>query len=93
MPTPDDEEEPNGPYEFRASDDDSVDELDTPADDRTTIRCPRCRKFIFDDAEQCPYCKTWITGEEATGQKPLWFIITAIVCLIIALLWVLRGFL
>lgn len=91
MANHDDDDEPSGSYRFPAPDD-SVDESETPADDRDTIRCPRCRKFIFDDAEQCPYCKTWLTGGQRAGQRPTWFIITAIICLIIAILWVVGGY-
>ena len=91
MPIRDDDDEPGNGYKFPAPDD-SVDDADTPADDRDTIRCPRCRKFIFDDAEQCPYCKTWVTTEQKAGQKPIWFIVTAIICLVMLILWALRGY-
>jgi hypothetical protein len=64
-----------------ASRDDAPDEDEmTAPDDFATVRCTRCRKLIFEDAEQCPYCKHW-QAEDERSRKPLWFILTAILCI------------
>lgn len=49
-------------------------------DDFTTVRCSRCKKLIFEDAEQCPYCKHWQMEAHLTG-RPLWFKITVFFCI------------
>lgn len=68
---------------------DDVDSRDLAGDDRDTMRCPNCRKHIFDDVEQCPYCKHWIAQHAA--HRPLWIIIVAVLCLaaLVYALW--RG--
>ena len=52
----------------------------TPHDDMTTVQCVRCRKWMFEDAPQCPYCKHW-QPDPLQARKPLWFIVTAILCI------------
>ena len=84
----DDDENPN--YKFHQPDDDAPDIRDTAGDEQEFIRCPHCRKYIFEQAEQCPYCRQYVE-EEKTSHKPLWFIITAVFCLLIALAWALWG--
>lgn len=57
------------------------DETDEDGDD--TIPCPNCREPVFDDAEQCPHCGEYLTGETARqGPKPTWIIVTVVVLLI-----------
>jgi hypothetical protein len=59
-------------------DDDTVDDQVVP-DEFTTVRCTRCRKFIFEDSIRCPYCKH-MQLEEEQHRRPLWFVATVIVC-------------
>lgn len=67
--------------DMNAGDDDSVD----------TEPCPFCHKPVYEQAEVCPHCRHYLSAEEIHTRKPLWFIITAIVCLLlIVLLWVLQ---
>lgn len=58
------------------------DEGEDRSDDNATVPCPFCGREIYDDAELCPYCKNYISLEEAPrSRKPLWIIVGAIVCL------------
>ena len=48
--------------EFGPEDDD---EFDVSADeDDTTIPCPYCRRPIHEEAERCPHCEQYISGED-----------------------------
>ena len=50
--------------------------------------CPHCGENIFDEAERCPECGEYISIEDMpAASKPLWIVLTAIVCLIFVLLW------
>jgi DNA-directed RNA polymerase subunit RPC12/RpoP len=60
--------------------DDDFDEVDITPDDFITVKCVRCRKLIFEDANQCPYCKHWQLSHEQT-RHPLWLRVTAIICI------------
>lgn len=75
--------ETGGPRDGVRRGDDSRDEDPDPRDftpdDCTTVRCTFCGKFIFDDADQCPYCKHWQLQEERI-RKPHWFVVTVIIC-------------
>ena len=73
-------------------DDDSDDEWDDDAydDDAELVPCPYCKADIPEDAERCPYCEQYISAEDHPPQpKPLWIIVTTILCLLGAFLWLL----
>jgi hypothetical protein len=55
--------------------------------DQLTEPCPHCRKPIYDDAEQCPYCHHYIAPEASYSRKPLWLIIGALVALAAMFSW------
>jgi len=58
-------------------------------DEELTERCPHCGHEVHEDAQMCPYCENWITEEEdLPTQRPLWFILTTVVCLLIVILWI-----
>ncbi len=60
--------------------DDAPDHRDIVPDEYTTVRCTRCRKLIFEDSVSCPYCKT-IQLEDHRNKRPLWWIITVLLCI------------
>ena len=61
--------------------DDYADEHEmTSPDDFTTVKCTRCGKLIFEDTECCPYCRHY-QPEDERNRKPMWFVLTAIVCI------------
>ena len=49
-------------------------------DDAETVRCTRCGKYILEDSECCPYCRHYQLADER-NRKPLWLILTAILCI------------
>ena len=60
---------------------DSVD-LDDDEDDLLDP-CPRCKRAVYHDAEQCPHCGHYLNVEDETAPRthPAWVIVTATVCL------------
>ena len=63
------------------------------ADDEPTVPCPYCRREILEDSPRCPYCERYISDEDHAGpSKPVWVIVTALICLGIAIWWVLGAF-
>jgi RNA polymerase subunit RPABC4/transcription elongation factor Spt4 len=67
-------------------------------DEESTVRCPNCKREIHEDAYLCPYCQTYLTEHESSDRwinggvianKPWWIIVTALVCLAMALYWAL----
>jgi predicted nucleic acid-binding Zn ribbon protein len=84
--------------DLRDSDDDSeAEDPEAPdASDRTeddedefadTIPCPHCGKPIYEQAEICPHCGKYISSEEVRSRKPIWFIVAAVLCLIVILIF------
>jgi hypothetical protein len=81
MPDPPDERDStNWRWDRDARDDDEIDLRDRAPDDFTTVRCPKCKKLIFEDALRCPYCKH-LQLEEERSRKPLWIWITVLLCI------------
>lgn len=68
--------------------DDEEDELDSD-DDQSTVTCPNCRKQVYDDAEQCPYCGHYISEAERSSGKSLLVIVGVILCLLVVVYWLL----
>lgn len=73
-----------------AEDDDPDDDDDWSGEGDTetnTFPCPACKREVYDGAEQCPYCKRYITDEDVEEQRehphPPWIMATAIVLLIL----------
>lgn len=80
---------------YRNADDEDADWDDDEADDgdeEPTVPCPYCRREILEDSPRCPYCERYISEEDhASPRKPLWVIATALICLGIALWWVVAS--
>ena len=84
---------------FHEDDDDSLDENDDPADadvDESEHaegdHCPYCRKLIYEQAEVCPHCGSYLSREDVPNRKPLWMVTVVVLCLAAILLgWVLLG--
>ena len=67
-------------------DDDSDIEGDDDDDSDDTVPCPFCKRPILEDTPRCPYCEQYLSEEDfARGSKPLWVIVTAVVCLVAAI--------
>ncbi len=66
------------------------DDFDDGGDDEPTIPCPYCGHEILEDSPHCPACERYISSEDSPGpKKPLWVVLTAVVCLLMALMWAL----
>lgn len=73
-------------------DDDSNDDSSSWDDDdeSETQPCPYCRREIHEDAERCPYCERYLSDEDSEGRmpdKPLWFVIGFILCVLVICYW------
>jgi len=66
--------------EFDESWDDD-DDLGTPDDEPVdTIRCPECRRDVYEDAEACPYCGHFLVADtSAWAGRPMWWIVLGFV--------------
>ena len=63
------------------------------SDDEPTVPCPYCRREILEDSPRCPHCERYISKEDhAQPNKPLWVILTALICLGIAIWWIFAAF-
>lgn len=70
--------------------DDGLDEDEFPDenDDVTeTIPCPACGAAIYEDAEQCPYCGTYVTSQTSPwAGRSWWWIVLAVLGLLATIL-------
>lgn len=81
MPYRDDDDNDNDDW-----DDES--DIDGQADDEDddTVPCPFCKRQILEDTPRCPHCEQYLSEADfARGSKPLWVIVTAVVCLVAAI--------
>jgi hypothetical protein len=75
-------------------DDDSSDDGDDQedSDDEPTGPCPYCRREIVEDSPRCPYCERYISDEDHPRRsQPIWVIVTALICLGVAIWWAIRA--
>jgi predicted nucleic acid-binding Zn ribbon protein len=68
-------------------DDDYAEEED--GDDDDTVECPYCGAAIYEDAVRCPRCENYLSREDAPSRKPLWIVVTAVICLFVVIAWIL----
>ena len=82
----DDEDDRDLPQAADMDDEDAEDDGD---DD--LVPCPYCGKLVYDGAEVCPYCKSYLSAEDAPpSRKPVWLTVGVLVCIALVLLvWVL----
>jgi len=74
-------------------DDEYPDEDESDDEATATVACPHCGAQVYEDAEYCPVCDSYITpGGNAISGRPLWWILLGLAG-IIATLVVLSGFL
>lgn len=76
-------------------DDDWNDDSDAGDDseEEPTIPCPSCGREILEDSPWCPHCERYLSEEDRAGPtRPPWVIATAIICLAMALWWIVGAF-
>lgn len=73
-------------------DGDDGDDVDD-SDDEPTLPCPFCRREILEDSPWCPSCERFISAEDhARLRRPVWVILTALICLGVVIRWLLTAF-
>ena len=87
----DDEGDQGSTGEWEAPDEsDTDDEDDEAADTSDTVPCPYCRRSVYEFADLCPYCGSFISQADAPTRHPWWIVAGVFVCLaVVILLWVL----
>ena len=68
-------------------------DVDDPDDEDVaeTVACPYCREPVYEAAERCPHCGSYISSEDAPLRRPWWIVAGVLLCLaIILLVWVLK---
>ena len=80
----DDDEDPEdgGPDLPDRDDPDPADQDDEGDDEPETVPCPYCRRPVYEQAEICPHCKSFISREDAPRHVPWWIWAGVILCLI-----------
>jgi hypothetical protein len=69
------------PSDIDASEDEGIAE---------TVLCPYCRDPVYEAAERCPSCGSYLSTEDAPCRNPWWLVAGVVLCLaIIVLVWVL----
>lgn len=80
---------------YEPADDEGEDGLDASEypepeeDDDGTAPCSHCGKDKYEESERCPYCGNYDSREDSPSRPPLWIVVTAILCLLVAGMWVL----
>ncbi|NDH94114.1 MAG: hypothetical protein EBZ13_06180 [Planctomycetia bacterium] len=73
-------------------DDDTIDTDLADDGELVTLPCPYCGEEMLEDSPQCPACGNYISAEELPYyRQPLWVVVTAVICLMLVLGWLLRG--
>jgi RNA polymerase subunit RPABC4/transcription elongation factor Spt4 len=77
---------------FRNEDNDRLSPEEYPEPDESstdTVACPHCRAQVYDDSEHCPACGHYLSAD--SEGKPEWMIVGILVCLGVAIGWVIWG--
>jgi hypothetical protein len=59
-------------------------------DDDETVPCPYCRRPIHEESVRCPHCENYLSEEDAPARRSWWFVILALICLLVAVGWALQ---
>ena len=58
-----------------------------------TIGCPHCGEDIYDDVDQCPHCRQYVSASDYKKQMPTWLTVVVILTIIALLVPMLASFL
>jgi hypothetical protein len=64
------------------------DEPDDDEDDDETVPCPHCFRSVYEGAERCPGCGSYLSREDAPRGHPWWVVVGVLVCLVVVLRWI-----
>jgi len=57
-----------------------------------TEPCPYCGKAVFEQAERCPNCGSYISADDSGGRRPLWVVAGVVITVgAILMVWVVWG--
>lgn len=71
--------------------DDDWDEGDVwDQEDDCLVDCPHCGESIYDDVDQCPYCRMYLSSSDFHKPVSRWWMV-AVVLVIVGLLLPLLG--
>lgn len=78
---------------YRDEDDDRLHPAEFPeADtDDELIPCPYCRAMIYEASERCAECGEYLSREDEPAGRPWWIVVGLLVCLAMAVSWVVWG--
>ena len=63
-----------------------------PDDNDETVECPYCHRAMHEQTLRCPYCENYLSEEDAPSRrKPVWIIVAVGFCLLIVVMWIMRG--
>lgn len=55
-------------------------------EDDYTVPCPHCGEDIFDDVDQCPYCRQYLSSADFKKRLPTWVVIVIVLTIVSLLL-------
>ncbi len=92
MPGRADEDEPDDDADLDDHEAPNVMDVDDDAadGDEDTVPCPFCQRPIWEKADLCPHCRSFVAPGDLPAKRPLWFWIALALALLIAALWALR---
>ncbi|MFT5301731.1 MAG: putative paraquat-inducible protein A [Mariniblastus sp.] len=67
--------------------------MDDEQDDDYTVACPHCGDEIYDDAEQCPHCRQYLSASDFKKQMPTWVVVLVILTIVALMMPFLLTFL
>ena len=87
----DDEDEADDGAELDEREDPEPSDIDDD-DDAETIPCPYCGKDVYEQAELCPHCGSYLSREDAPPTRLRWAVAVIVAFLVIALIWILVAY-
>lgn len=79
-----------GDDDFESGDDADL-AFEADDDEIVSVRCPYCRKPIWEEAIACEHCGNYLSREDRPWLKPWWLVAGVIVGLLCVLFWILRA--
>ena len=76
---------------YRDDDRQKLDPREFPEPDESNdglMPCPHCFAVIFEQSECCPACGEYLSEEDAPSRKPWWIVAGILLCLAVAIYWV-----
>jgi hypothetical protein len=92
----DDEEDDDSPDDPQEEDQDPSEYDDDDDDDQVDqVPCPYCGKPVYERAEVCPHCRSYISREDAPRSPsrrgvPLWVWVGAALVMAVVVTWVVK---